>query len=208
MELSKEELKLLWKRRILDACNSDLGVQKWISMHGIASHTFHKWKEKLIISGDISPDVRRNERKEKWRPIVLEAYKSNRPRQEWCRKNHVSLNQFKYWEKYFIQAGELATDIVSARRQSMKESWKQRIMEAYNNSSSIKEWCQQNQVSEQNFYDWKVFLEKNDDIPTNLKKHIKHHKKSEGKYQSKRKDIWKPIILEANKSDISRESWC
>ena len=106
------------------------------------------------------------------------------------------------WEKYFIQKGEIKTNMTANHKQYKKRLWKKRILDAYTSNLTVKDWCNQNNISATYFYDWKIALERSGDIPKHLRKSHKKHLKD----WLKREATWKAIIAEAHKNnDLTRE---
>ena len=139
-----------------------------------------------------------------WRSIIIEAHHSNLTREAWCRKHHINRTSFAYWEEHFIQIGEIKTTMAINNNRSRKKFWKLRILDALTSDLSIKEWCKQNNVSDSYFYSWKKSLERTGDIPKGLDEIFKNSciKRTD------KEEIWRPIIKEAHKSNLTRRAWC
>ena len=200
MVLNKADQKMaLWKQRILDAYNSEFGVTKWLQEKRIRSSDLYRWRRKLVVSGDISPDIfpcseeKKQNKIELWKERISDAYRSELSIEQWCKQHGISRGAFRYWKSRFLGASNETTIIWN----ETTIIWKGRILEAYGSKMNISSWCKVHCISYSNFFKWKSILIQNGNLPSEM-----------SCWRNRNKNYWKQTVLDAYTSNVCVEEWC
>ena len=116
--------KEYWKQIILEAYSSKIRIVDWCKQHQIEYCELLRWKNKLLKSGDLPPDVCRKKtphHQDYWKPIVLEAYNSDISIKDWCEQHDIELTCFSQWTKKLINRGEISVEMIAERKRYKAE---------------------------------------------------------------------------------------
>ena len=201
-----------WKEIILNVYKSKLSIRDWCGINNINITSFYKWKRILIKNNVIPADLCWRKRKQErdiefWLQIILKACSSELTIAEWCKQNNVEFYTFLRWKKKLIRNNKTLinvfekheTQIKNALINSQKGLWKQRVLEAYDNTISVISWCEQNSIPLYHLMKWRKYLLKTGEIsPSKLL----------DQKRLQQKTLWLSRIRNAYDSGLTRGEWC